>query len=831
MRYYLSLLILILNLGAKGQVITITDTPHCFYHGLHAGVAGGIVPISSGITVDDGWSGVIPIGFTFNFYGTPYTQCVIGSNGCLGFNTALAGGFNTWSITNPLATTTATDIRNVICAPWCDVLLSSGGTIEYSTQGVAPNRTFAVTWCGTAMFYPGACPGEWLTTQIVIYETSNLVEVHITHKTVCTGWNSGRAECGVKNAAGTVTTVAPGRDMTPTWSATREAWRFSPIAGPSYSVASIPFGPIPYASSAVYWYDSTTGAFLGSGPSLSVAPTTATTYMAAVLGCNDTTKAFIHVNTPTGLTPGGLPTINTIDPADYTHPTVCGKCNGEIVLTGIKPHQVDTLYHTMNGVWQPVIIDSALMDSTIHLTGLCDGTYDNFFMKFGDCPSDTVGPVTLASPPIHLDLANSIDLGCNGDVVAFWNLSTPNGLEYANTWDFGDGTLPLSTMPNPVHTYTAQGTYSVTLHHATIYATATSCFKDTTFTLPLLHPIDANFTVDANEVCLGMPIHFTGTTVSNNMPSYSWSFGAGDSMQYQNPVDYTYKIPGVFRTVFTVRDTIGCSATAEDTMTVISVDVRTRVHDTSVCLVDSMDMAAFVKVIPDKISYQLAWTPTDNLGATDGPHMRFLGLGTYVYTITLTTPPLTLNPAGCIASDTIKINSFPPVQLSDLTASPVTIPYGSSLQLNAKGADYYTWTPADGSLNNNNINNPIASPKEATTVYMVYGMSIYGCLDSAKVIVNVDRNIPEGVPTAFTPNGDGNNDVFKVSGLTFQNMVEFRIFNRWGQEVFMTNNPNVGWDGTFHGTKQDIGTYNWMIILGKPDGNNKVYKGEVTLIR
>lgn len=83
---------------------------HCFNHGLHAGVAGGIIPISSGITVDDGWSGVIPIGFTFNFYGTPYTQCVIGSNGCLGFNLASAGAYCTWPIGATLAATTATDI-------------------------------------------------------------------------------------------------------------------------------------------------------------------------------------------------------------------------------------------------------------------------------------------------------------------------------------------------------------------------------------------------------------------------------------------------------------------------------------------------------------------------------------------------------------------------------------------------------------------------------------------------------------------------------------------------------------------------------------------------
>ncbi|MCD6012994.1 MAG: hypothetical protein K0Q79_2856 [Flavipsychrobacter sp.] len=828
MRYFLSLLILIFSFsGAKAQIISITDTPHCFYHGLHAGFAGGIVPISSGITVDDGWSGVIPIGFTFNFYGTPYTQCVIGSNGCLGFNLASAGAYNTWPIGTTLAATTSADIRNVICGPWCDVLLAAGGTIEYSTQGVAPNRNFAVTWCGTGMY---SCTSEWLTTQIIIYETTGIIEVHLGHRTICsTGWNGSRAIIGVKNAAGTVSTTPPTRDFAPTWIANNEAWRFTSIFGPSYSVASIPYAPIPYASSAVYWRDSTTGVLVGTGPSLSVAPTVPTTYEASVLGCKDTTKAYIRVSVPTGLTPGGLPSIDPITGSHYTHPTVCGKCDGEIVLHGIKPHQVDTLYHTKNGIWQPVIIDSALLDSTIHLTGLCEATYDNFFLKYGDCPSDTVGPVVFTTPPINSSFGYSADLRCDGDVVTFWNYSTPKGSEYNDSWTFGDGAT--STAINPVHTYSLQGTYTVTLRHASNYATATTCFEDTTINIPLIHPIDAQITYDANEVCLGMPIRFTGLTVSNDMPSFTWQFGAGDSAEYQNPIDFTYKIPGRFMVTFTVKDSIGCIATDIDSVTVISVDVRTRVHDTSVCLVDSMEMAAFVKIIPDDISYQLAWTPTNNIGATTGPTTKFFGIGDYMYTVTLTTPPLTLNPNGCIATDTQAIHSYPPVVLTDITASPVTIPYGSSIQLNAKGAVYYTWTPADGSLTNNNINNPIASPKDVQTVYTVYGMNFFGCLDSAKVIVNVDKNIPEGVPTAFTPNGDGMNDVFMPSGLTFQNMVEFRVFNRWGQEVFMTNNPKVGWDGTFHGTKQDMGTYNWIIILGHVDGTNKVYKGDVTLIR
>jgi gliding motility-associated-like protein len=57
------------------------------------------------------------------------------------------------------------------------------------------------------------------------------------------------------------------------------------------------------------------------------------------------------------------------------------------------------------------------------------------------------------------------------------------------------------------------------------------------------------------------------------------------------------------------------------------------------------------------------------------------------------------------------------------------------------------------------------------------------------------------------------------------------VFSRWGQELFFTNNKEQGWDGTFHGMKQDIGVYNYLIIVAKPGGDNVVYKGNVTLIR
>ena len=91
----------------------------------------------------------------------------------------------------------------------------------------------------------------------------------------------------------------------------------------------------------------------------------------------------------------------------------------------------------------------------------------------------------------------------------------------------------------------------------------------------------------------------------------------------------------------------------------------------------------------------------------------------------------------------------------------------------------------------------------------------------------------ENSPTGFSPNGDGLNDVYHLVGLKYRNLVDFRIYNRWGQQVFYTANFKDGWDGTFNGVPQDVGTYFYTVIVSRPggDGENVVYKGELTLIR
>lgn len=818
MKKLLCIFSLLLSFQSYGQVLAWHDSTNCasVTVDLHATITGDI-PTSAGITSDDGYSGLIPIGFTFNFYGTNYTQCVIGSNGMISFNPALAGAYCPWPISAVLLGNASA--RNSICGPWCDIFIPSGGTITYSTSGVAPNRRFSVSYCATRMY---SCTTQWITTQIILYETSNIVETHTGHKTIC-AWNGGYAIIGVQNAAGTSATVAPGRDYPAVYNLNNEAWRFTPVGTTTFTVGSIPHAPIPYASSAIYWYDSTTGAYLGTGPTITVAPAVNTTYMAVALGCDDSTRGYVHVKALMGLTGTGQQ--DTITGYTAVGPTICGQCNGTIVLKGLDPGHSDTVVYAFNGVRQPNIITTAAADSTITLTGLCEGTYDYLIVKVGNCPSNQVGPVVFTTPPLVVGYDTLVKFGCFGDEVKFFNLSTPTGAAYTSLWDFGDGS-PTSTEPNPVHVYTAQGVYTVRFTHGTIYG----CRSVAVFTLTLLHPIDAVFTTDASEVCLGTPINFTNTSTSNSQLTYKWNFGNGIYDTATSP-SYTYPMQGTYTARLTITDTIGCQDDTTATLMVAYIDIRTSTPDTSVCLKDSMSLHAIVvDVYPDTlqtIGYNWVQEPgTGNyLGDPTAKEPKFYSLGHYKYTVTGTSAYL-----GCKDADTVAVHSYPPLVLANVTTS-LTIPYGGSVQLNADSAIYYRWTPNNGTLDNDNINNPIATPVDSETVYTVYGMNLWGCETSATVKVRLDYGMNEAIPSAFTPNGDGLNDIFRLTKLKYQKVVDFSVFNRWGQRVFQTANGNTGWDGTWNGVAQDLGTYNYQVIIANPEGENKVYTGTVTLIR
>ena len=107
-----------------------------------------------------------------------------------------------------------------------------------------------------------------------------------------------------------------------------------------------------------------------------------------------------------------------------------------------------------------------------------------------------------------------------------------------------------------------------------------------------------------------------------------------------------------------------------------------------------------------------------------------------------------------------------------------------------------------------------------------------GCTDTATNTVNAHENLttPVAIPTGFTPNGDGTNDVLHVLGGPFKE-VDFRIYNEWGNLIYSTTDPNAGWDGTYQGKNQPGGVYVYTATGTTVAGKHVKLSGNVTLIR
>ncbi|GAC1426434.1 MAG: hypothetical protein NVSMB7_02900 [Chitinophagaceae bacterium] len=183
--------------------------------------------------------------------------------------------------------------------------------------------------------------------------------------------------------------------------------------------------------------------------------------------------------------------------------------------------------------------------------------------------------------------------------------------------------------------------------------------------------------------------------------------------------------------------------------------------------------------------------------------------------------------------DTVVVKMLP--DLHAYAGHDTTIITNQALQLNATGGAGYVWKPATN-LSAANIANPVAIFTQASTGFQ-YKVLVYneaGCADSASLRVKVYKTLPSVfVPNAFTPNGDGKNDLLRPIAVGIQHIEYFTVYNRWGQQVFSnTEDPESGgWNGRLAGKEQSAGVYVW--IVKATDYNGEVYskKGVVMLIR
>ncbi len=223
------------------------------------------------LTTDDTWSAVDTLPFDFCFFGNLEQEFQVGSNGVIRFEVDGADGSNGWAFTEDLPNNSNPTLGEAnIFTPVHDIFpgVNPANQIGYEILGTFPNRALVVSFYEVAMF---SCTTINATHMAVLYEFSNIIDIYIQDKPVCTTWNSGNAAVGIQNNAGDLAYVPPGRNTSDSpWTTTDEAWRFAPDGAPSY---------------VFEWLDDT-GTVVGLAPTLTVSPAVTTTYTARVTYTN-----------------------------------------------------------------------------------------------------------------------------------------------------------------------------------------------------------------------------------------------------------------------------------------------------------------------------------------------------------------------------------------------------------------------------------------------------------------------------------------------------------------------------------------------------------------
>jgi gliding motility-associated-like protein len=278
--------------------------------------------------------------------------------------------------------------------------------------------------------------------------------------------------------------------------------------------------------------------------------------------------------------------------------------------------------------------------------------------------------------------------------------------------------------------------------------------------------------------------------------------------------------PLVAVTLYKVVANIGkCKDSATVKITTLPYPVANAGKDTSVCF----GKTAFLKATGG-VSYQ--WTPSTFLSAANIANPTVLNP-----TITTQYIVAVRDVVGCPkpAYDTVIVRVDPPL-LPDAGPSDTTVVLGEPLYLNGSGGQTYLWQPSRW-LSNPGIANPIALPDDNIT-YQLLVTSISGCQASDSIRIKLYKVPPSFyVPTGFSPNNDGKNDILKPILLGMKSLNYFRVFDRWGRLLFYTTQKGAGWDGTYKGNPQDPGTYVWMASGATFTGEVIVRKGYAVLLR
>jgi gliding motility-associated-like protein len=487
-----------------------------------------------------------------------------------------------------------------------------------------------------------------------------------------------------------------------------------------------------------------------------------------------------------------------------------------------------TLTGATGGVWHTLSTEGTFTDDSLVTTFYHPGQTDTaagsviLYLETtgnGICAS-TRDSLTINFTPLPVVIIKTEDSSCSGNPILL-DVTVSTG---AGTWS-SSGTgifLPNSTALNGVYYPSAADNAAgmVTLMFVSDDNGDCQPVEDS-LTVIIKQSPTANYT--AVSACVGSPVQFNdNSTAAGSITNWNWVFGDLSLPSLAQSPSHTYSNCGSKTVTLVVTADNGCIDADTQTVPVYCIPVANYTA-IGVCVKEGTEFTNTSTVNNATIATS-AWTFGDNTTSTDtNPAHSFPTSGSFPVTLIVTSSD------GC--KDTlVQTLSIADGPVAAFTVSDSTSDVGEAVMFNDESVNANTlnWEYGDGA--SSTLTNPTYTYNTGGMYDVcLYATDAFGCLDTACHQQIVSALSSQG-PTGFSPNGDGQNDVFYVYGGPFKKL-EFKVYNNWGEVIFMSDSQSVGWDGKYKGVDQAVGVYVYTVVGTTENDKEIKISGDVTLLR
>lgn len=445
--------------------------------------------------------------------------------------------------------------------------------------------------------------------------------------------------------------------------------------------------------------------------------------------------------------------------------------------------------------------------------------------------------VASCDPVVVADIQEDAKIGdqeylvnsCGNETISFLNQSFQENFIDDWVWEFDiNGQTQSFTEWSPTVTFPGVGEYFGQLK----INPGTDCGDTATIYVNVYPEIKADFSY-AYDTCVAGVVEFTDLSETGSccLTGWNWDFGDGNNSSRQSP-DHLYRTPGEIPVTLTVRDTNQCEDQRTQVIEYFPVPNLIVVSPSSFLGCQPAEIFFNNLSFPIDTTYDILWDFGDGGTSTDiSPTYTYENPGNYTVNVEITSP------IGCetdtVFDELITVLESPVADFSFTPSEPSNLNNTITFSdLSQRGVGW-TWDFGDGSRSQQR--SPIHTYRD-TGIYVIQQVVVHpsGCTDTLEQIIDIFPEVRYYLPNAFTPNNDSVNDFYKGVGvMTGATNFSLTIWNRWGEMIFETDDPEASWNGRKFNTGKESpnGVYVVLVKYNDPRGNPFEIKGYATLIR